>query len=167
LPHGSPKRWKRQKAEQEALATGRRRRIRNLGYTIAIMLYQLATAKSPQVPVCVKPSAQTQRPDHVIDVHGTNALTCQEVEVNSKRGSTDDRKHLNEPVRRKIESHDTLVWTRISARSHDLYDYGVDAPEIFDVIDDEPVIDKPVKPSNDATVRHSQHPCEVVHLQSK
>src|ERR1019366_4837674 len=46
-----------------------------------------------------------------------------------------------------------------------LHEHGVDAPQVLDVVDDVAGENEAVQPADDASVRHAQHPREVVHAQ--
>lgn len=104
--------------------------------------------------------------DQVIDMR-FRALwfAPKEVQEHGEGGPPENRKHLHKPMGRKIRVHGALKCVRRDLTTHDLDDDGIDAPEVFDVVHDEPLADEVIQPADDPPVRDPQHPCEIVDAQ--
>ena len=133
--------------------------------TIALMSEDGPPPKTAEMPAGMQPAAQLQGFDQVIDVHGTLAFACEEVQVDGEGRPSDERKHLNEPMRWKFEPYLCLVRRRTSIGRDDLDDHGIDSPEVLDLIDDKTMVHEAVEPADDAPIRDAQNPREIVHLQ--
>ena len=133
--------------------------------TIALVSEDGPPPKAAEMPARMQPAAQLQGLNQVIEVHGTLAFACEEVQVDGEGRPSDERKHLNEPMRREFEPYRWLVRRRTSIGRDDLDDHRIDPPEVLDLIDDKTVVHEAVEPADDTPIRDAQNPREIVHLQ--
>lgn len=155
----------REEPELEPLHARRRRRVLHAEAAGRIVREKRMAAEARDVPCRCRPAAKTETRHDVVDVrHRTVGLTPEEVEEHRERRSADDRENLHEPMRREIlRDGPGEVRTIGNGFADDLDENRINPPQVFDVVDDEPMPHEPVEPVDDAAVRDPKHPREIVH----
>src|SRR5438067_12930184 len=106
-----------------------------------------------QVKVRVYPAAQGRSLNEMIDVSiGPLRLAPEEVQKDREGRAPDDGEHLHEPVGREIRVDLPLKRVRYPDASRDLHDDRIDAPEVFDVVDDQSLAHASIQPMKDVAI---------------
>src|SRR6266478_2699837 len=94
--------------------------------------------QSAQMKGRMCPAAERRSLDEMIDVGiGPLRLAPPEVEEDRESCAPDDRENLHERGSREIRVDRALKRVRYLDASHDLDDDRIDAPEVFDLVDDQ------------------------------